>query len=96
MQICCSVPGKDNRNFLSSEVFIATLRHNQPSIQWVPVLLSPRLSGGGVMLTTHLQPMLKLRMSRAMPPFTHMPSWYAVGKLYLRWVKESCPQGKHV
>jgi len=60
--------------FLSSELFNATLRHNQPSVQWVPMPLSPRLSGGGVMLTTHLHPMLKLRMIGAIPPFTHMPS----------------------
>jgi hypothetical protein len=40
--------------------------------------------------------MLKLRMSGAIPPFTHMPSWYALGKPYLRWVKESRPWGKHV
>jgi hypothetical protein len=84
MRICCFVPGKDKRIFLSSFVFSATVQHYQPSVQWIPVPLSPRLSGGGVMLTTHLHPMLKLRMSGAIPPFTHMPSWYALGKPYLR------------
>jgi len=78
----CSWQGQ--KIFLNSEVFSVTLRHNQPSVQWISVPLSPRLSGGGVMLITQFHPMPKLRMSGAIPPFTRMLSWYAVEKLYLR------------
>ena len=83
MRNCCSIPGKDKRFLLFSEMFRAALWHTQPFVPWVPGLLSPRLSSSSVMLTTHLHLVLKLRMSGAIPPFTHMPSWYAEGKLYL-------------
>ena len=40
-------------------------------------------SGGGVKPTNHLHEMPRLRICETTPPFTHTPSWYAQGQLYL-------------
>jgi len=52
--------------------------------EWVCVLLamlwgapSPELQQLGYMLTTHQQPVLRLRIQGAIPPFLHMPYWNA-------------------
>jgi len=47
----------------------------RPEIQWVPGALSWGLSGRGVKLTTHLNPVPSSRMREAIPPLPQYASW---------------------
>jgi hypothetical protein len=67
--------------FLFFEARILPLGYDQPPITWVMKTLSPRSSGQGTKLTTHLHLVTKLRMSGA--PLPHMTSWHTQRQLYL-------------
>jgi hypothetical protein len=79
-----SFPSRGRRIFPLSSVSRPALGPIQPSVQWVPGVLSPGLKSGlGVTLTTHPHLVTRLRMNRSYTPLP--PSAYrrVVGQLAL-------------
>jgi hypothetical protein len=70
---------------LSSKSCTLALGPTQFRNQWVPwIFPRGKLSGHGVDHSLHVVP--SLRMSGAILPLPHMPSWHEQGQLYLYFI----------
>jgi len=71
--------------FLSSKSCRLALGPTQFPVQWVPwIFLRGKLAGQVIDHLPHLVP--SLRMSGAILPLPHMPSWHGQGQLHLYFI----------
>jgi hypothetical protein len=62
--------------FLLTNTSRLALGHTQPSIQWVPGVLSLEIKWPGCKDDHSLHLLLRLRMRGTIPPIPNMPSWH--------------------
>jgi hypothetical protein len=72
-----SIPGRARDFFSSPKVQTVSRAHPASCTQ-----RALYLRGCGVKLTTHLHPVPTIRISGAVPPYSHMPSWSAQEQVY--------------
>jgi len=74
--------------FLISETSRASVGHTKPLMLWVPEDLSRGKTAW--VLSSHLHPAPRLRVSGAKPLLPFMPSWRIQGQLYLLAIQIKC------
>ena len=86
-----SNPSGDRNFSLIQSIQISSGTHKHSITDWVPDFLPWSKAGWDVKLTTHLQVVLKLRMSGDTPTILHKSSWRAQGQLYLHLLCKAVP-----